>query len=99
MTSTILRRTPDLHRMLQSVADGHVVHHSGTCGAWPTGWSWSEGGHMDDATQHEVGVLWGNGLIVFDVPAKSCGNLAKLTFDGSQQLPTWNLAWPKDGAA
>lgn len=99
MTMTLLRHTDTLHRLLQSVADGHVVHHSGTCGAWPTGWSWSEGGHMDDETQLQVDVLWNSTLILFDMPPKPCGNLAKLTFDGSERLAIWDAAWPAGGAA
>lgn len=99
MTMTLLRRTPELHRMLQSVADGHVVHHSGTCGAWPTGWSWTEGGHMDEASQHGVDVLWSGQLVLFDMPPKPCGNLAKLTFDGSARLAEWDVTWPVGGAA
>jgi hypothetical protein len=54
---------------------------------------------MDDETQHQVDTLWNAELIVFGTPAKSCGNAALLTFEGSARLAEWSAAWPKDGAA
>ena len=93
-----LQHTPSLHSLLQSVAERKVVHHSG-CGAWTVGWSWADGGHMTDAANADVDTLWHAQLVSFDIPAKSCGNLAKLTFDGSARLDEWNQRFPKDGAA
>lgn len=94
-----LPRTPELHALLQSVADQHVVHHSGNCGPWPTGWSWSEGGHMTDESVRDVDTLWHAALVTFSVPANSCGNTALLTFEGSARLSAWNERYPKGGVA
>jgi hypothetical protein len=90
---TALRRTPELHNLLDAVAKGNVVHHSGTCGAWPMGWSWGSGGHMGPQTQSDVDTLWHAQLITFDVPPKACGNACILTFDGSARLAEWNAQW------
>ena len=98
-TMSRLARTPALHRLLDAVAEGHVVHHSGNCGPWPTGWSWSEGGHMTNETVYDVDTLWHAQLVSFDIPANPCGNLAKLTFDGSARLASWNERYPKGDVA
>jgi hypothetical protein len=91
---TDLRRTPELHNLLHSVAEAHIVHHSGTCGAWPRGWSWSTGGHMTEQDQQDVDDLWHARLITFDSPADPCGNRCKLTFAGSERLSEWDTRWP-----
>lgn len=96
---TDLRRTSELHNLLQSVAEGHVVHHSGTCGAWPMGWSWETGAHMTSQTQVDMDDLWHAGLVTFTTPSNPCGNKAMLTFTGSGRLSDWNARWPKGVAS
>jgi hypothetical protein len=96
---TDLRRTPELHTLLQAVADENIVHHSGTCGAWPRGWSWSTGGHMTAQVEADVDDLWHAGLITFESPANPCGNRRLLTFAGSERLSEWNARWPLTGGA
>lgn len=102
MTMTLIDHTtdytPELHNMLDAVRKGNVVHHSGTC-AFPRGWSWSTGGHMNEETQRWVDILWDRKLILWDLPPNPCGNTAKLTFDGSARLAEWDAAWPVGGAA
>ena len=97
-TMSRLARTPELHRLLDSVAEGHVVHHSG-CSAWPLGWSWSDGGHMDNQTNDVVDTLWHAQLVTFQTPSKPSGNTALLTFEGSERLASWNERYPREGAA
>lgn len=96
---TDLRRTPELHNLLHAVAEGGIVHHSGTCGAWPRGWSWATGGHMTDQSQRDVDELWHARLVTFDSPPNPCGNTCKLTFTGSGRLSEWNVRWPVGGVA
>lgn len=97
-TMSRLARTPELHRLLDSVAEGHVVHHSG-CTPWPFGWSWVDGAHMDNQTNDIVDTLWHAGLVTFPTPPKSSGNTAVLTFEGSRRLAEWNVRYPKGGVA
>lgn len=96
---TDLRRTPDLHRLLQSVLDGHVVHHCGNCGPWPRGWSWSEGGHMTDESQRDMDDLWHARLVTFKVPADPCGNAVLILTAGRERLTQWDNRWPVGGVA
>jgi hypothetical protein len=95
----MLHRTPELHHLLQSVAEGHIVHHTGTCGAWPEGWSWETGGHMDPQTQDDMDSLLHAHLVAYSHPAKPCGNAVSLTPSGGERLSTWNERWPEGSAA
>lgn len=92
-TMTRLSHTPSLHSLLQSVSDSLVVHHSG-CGAWPEGWSWTEG-HMGPDTQDLLDELKHAGLITASLTGDCKGSI---TAHGADRLQEWTERYPKGGA-
>lgn len=89
-----LHRTPEFHHLLQAVAEEHVLHFNGLCGAHPEGWGWVGMAHMPVATESDLDALRHARLISFTAPADPCGNKVLLTLDGSDRLASWNDRFP-----
>jgi hypothetical protein len=92
-------RTPELHNLLDAVSAGRVVHHSGDCGAWPTGWSWIEGGHMTPQAQADLDSLHRHRLVQWECSHDTCGDAAYTTTSGQELLEKWDTDYPKGSAA